>query len=68
MVSTPRDMLDKPFSPPFFDSFHWFVHVCRLLSTQNVAVQCRATAKTHLPRSGKQLAAEYASCKQQSWG
>eukprot|EP01047_Picozoa_sp_COSAG01_P079002 COSAG01_NODE_14814_length_1406_cov_30.213466_1_plen_197_part_00 len=38
-------------SPPRFltlSIFHWFVHVCRLLSTQNVAEQCRATAKTHL--------------------
>jgi hypothetical protein len=60
--STPRDMLDKPFYTPVFDTFLCFVHVCRLLSTQNVAKQCHAAAKTHLPHNGKQQASEHASC------
>ena len=60
--STPRDTLEEPFLTPVFDAFPCFVHTCRLLPTQNVAQQCRATVKTHLLRSGKQLAAEYASC------
>jgi hypothetical protein len=60
--STPRDTLEEPFLTPVFDAFPCFVHTCRLLPTQNVAQQCRATVKAHLLRSGKQLAAEYASC------
>ena len=62
MECTPRHMLDKLFLTPFFDAFPCFVYACRLLPTQNVAQQCRGTVKTHLLRSGKQLAAEYASC------
>eukprot|EP01049_Picozoa_sp_SAG25_P000293 SAG25_NODE_9_length_28981_cov_95.245274_3_plen_141_part_00 len=62
MESTPRDTLEEPFLTPVFDAFPCFVHTCRLLPTQNVAQQCRATVKAHLLRSGKQLAAEYASC------
>eukprot|EP01047_Picozoa_sp_COSAG01_P078499 COSAG01_NODE_14527_length_1443_cov_6.465376_1_plen_90_part_00 len=62
MECTPRHMLDKPFLTPFFDAFPCFVYACRLLPTQNVAQQCCGTVKTHLLRSGKQLAAEYASC------
>ena len=60
--STPRDTLEEPSLTPVFDAFPCFVHTCRLLPTQNVAQQCRATVKTHLLRSDKQLAAEYASC------
>jgi hypothetical protein len=60
--STPRDTFEEPFLTPVFDAFPCFVHTCRLLSTQNVAQQCHATVRAHLLRSGKQLAAEYASC------
>jgi hypothetical protein len=60
--STPRDTLEEPFLTPVFDAFPCFVHACRLLPTQNVAQQARATMRANLLRSGKQLAAEYASC------
>jgi hypothetical protein len=57
--STPRDVLEQPFYPPFFAAFPCFVHVCRLLPTRNAAKQCRATPKTHLFCSGETPAAEH---------
>jgi hypothetical protein len=60
--STPRDMLEEPFLTPVFDAFPCFVHTCRLLPTQNVAQQCRATVRAHLLRSGEQPAADHAGC------
>eukprot|EP01047_Picozoa_sp_COSAG01_P006620 COSAG01_NODE_242_length_20582_cov_314.397256_15_plen_387_part_00 len=52
----------EPFLTPVLDACERLVHTCQLLPTRNVAEQCRVTVKTHLLRSGKQLAAEYASC------
>jgi hypothetical protein len=49
-------------TPRIFDDFPCFVHACRLLSTQNVAQQCRTTAEAHPLRSSEQLASEHASC------
>ena len=62
MESTPRDTLEEPFLTPVFDAFPCFVHTCRLLPTQNVAQQCHATVRAHLPHRGKQQASEHASC------